>query len=82
MIERNVQHSVPVSEFLLRHGKCTHTPAAIFQTPPRSWKQILTRPLARTHKHAWRGKQTWNNMELLDSLYIKLQAGGVCVVCQ
>lgn len=71
---------------------CVRVPPQTWETHPhacrhfsntlRSWEQILTRPLARTHKRAWRGKQTRRNMELLDSLYIKLQAGGVCVVCQ
>lgn len=64
---RNVQHSVPVSEFLLRHGNAP-TRLQTHSNTLCTWKHTLTHPLAVTHKaHV---EQTWKNMELLDFLYI------------
>lgn len=84
MMESNAHHSAPVSEFLFRHGNAS----TCLQTHSNT---LCARKHARTPTHSntqssCRWKQTGKNMEEQAAWYswtiYKLQAGGVCKICQ
>lgn len=68
MMARNVQHSVSVSEFLLRHGNAPTCLQTLTETHPHTETQKHTQSSCKG-KRRWK-KKTWRN-ELLDiiSLY-------------
>lgn len=63
--------------------ECTHMPAEIFNIFC-TWKHKLThtRPLTQTHQVHVDGNKHGKTWSCLRSFVYKIQAGGVCIVCQ
>lgn len=80
-MERNAEHGVPVSEFLLRHGNAP-TCLQTYSNTLCTWENTHTHTHTPTRKRSlWMETNVEKHGAACWSIY-KVQAGGVCIVCQ